>query len=146
MAKTNLIFSFALTGFIILSIAHMAFGVARVNQVLQGPAGLASVEKSDSVIADVPNGHVGVSGGYGVSVADRVVNVDRSVSQEVDLENGKVTTGGGTAVNVVNGVAKVKQGGGETELNVVNGVSMNVKQTGFPANKDLPGAKITGGV
>ncbi|KAI3913842.1 hypothetical protein MKW92_051627 [Papaver armeniacum] len=131
MARTSLVISIAFTGFIMLSIAQMALGVSRYNQVVGAsePHETANAERAGTLVAgaNVSNGLANANrhGEEDVDLNKGQVNSDTQtggnaagadVSRDgytrVDLKNGKVKKGGENKVEAANGLVDVKKGGG----------------------------------
>ncbi|XP_026427412.1 uncharacterized protein LOC113323339 [Papaver somniferum] len=89
MARICLIFSFAFTGFIMLSMSQIALGVSKVGQllpqpaeavVLSAPGGLATAEKTGNTDTQTPAGGIKRGGVIGATSAKGLVQLkDRGV-------------------------------------------------------------------
>ncbi|KAI3993577.1 hypothetical protein MKX01_002590 [Papaver californicum] len=116
MARTSLIFSFAFTGFIMLSMSQITLGVSRFSQLLPQPDETVVVIASDS-------------GGHGVDlekgevyhgskidfldIANGVAVVKRVLNAKVNLKKGQVITGGKGEANIPGvELASVNKGAG----------------------------------
>ncbi|XP_026440971.1 uncharacterized protein LOC113339970 [Papaver somniferum] len=99
MARTNLIFSFAFAGFIMLSISHMALGVSQLTQVvpkaeplvLKAPG--ATLEKNGKDQSDLQNGKFNRGGTEGLTAANGLARANDGGVLVADLNKGKVTHG-----------------------------------------------------
>ncbi|KAI3864772.1 hypothetical protein MKX03_034984 [Papaver bracteatum] len=166
MARTSLLISIAFTGFIMLSIAQMASGVLRFDQVVDA-SGLyetAKVERDGTLVTDLHDGTVHNEGKTGVNAANGLASVNDDGEGDVDLKNGQVKTNARpTGASVAGGLADVNKSGdnqvdlnngqvnreGETKVYAANGlvnvkkgedkavgVRKGVQKGGIPANKN----------
>ncbi|KAI3961879.1 hypothetical protein MKW98_022084 [Papaver atlanticum] len=99
MARTSLIFGFAFTGFIMLSMFQIALGVSKAGKLLPQPAetvvvtapgGLATAEKTGNTDTQTPAGGIKRGGVIGATAAKGLVQLkDRGV-QGGNLKEGEV--------------------------------------------------------
>ncbi|KAI3833510.1 hypothetical protein MKW98_024509 [Papaver atlanticum] len=158
MARTSLVFSIAFTGFIMLSIAHMASGVSRINKVVTAsvPLKTENIERSETLAANLHDGTVNDQGTTGVNAAKGLASANLDGVVGVDLKNRqvKIDGSGDSAVGKLAGVERsghivvdLKNGqvvneGGENKVKAANG-ELVVKRDGgntgvsfeVPANK-----------
>ncbi|RZC91652.1 hypothetical protein C5167_027719 [Papaver somniferum] len=123
MARTSLVISIAFTGFIMLSIAQMASGVLRLDQVVgaSGQHETAKVERYGTFETDLPSEAVHNEGKTGVNAANGLANANDDGEGDVDLKNRQVKTNARpSGANVAGGLADVNRSGdNEVDLNNV---------------------------
>ncbi|KAI3971633.1 hypothetical protein MKW92_049930 [Papaver armeniacum] len=163
--RTSLIFSLAFAGLIMLSISHMALGVAKLPQVLgpvdvKAPGELASVERKGRDESNLDNGEVNRGGTVGVTAVKGLVDVKDGGGVDVDSMNGKVTQGPKyEQVDIANGAVSVKRSSvvtvdlqkgqvttdAKTEANVLGAVNVDLGVTVGKVTKDVPAVKKSSG-
>ncbi|KAI3864771.1 hypothetical protein MKX03_034983 [Papaver bracteatum] len=158
MARTSLVFSIAFTGFIMMSIAHMASGVSRYDKVVSASRThkTANIERSGNIGTDLHDGAINDKGKTGVYVDKELASANLAGVIGVDLKNRqvKIDGSGDSAVGKLAGVERsghivvdLKNGqvvneGGENKVKDANG-ELVVKRDGgntkvsfeVPANK-----------
>ncbi|KAI3961880.1 hypothetical protein MKW98_022085 [Papaver atlanticum] len=144
MARTSLIFSFAFTGFIMLSLSQIALGVSRSGQLLPKPAetvvvtapgGLATAEKTGNTDTQAPDGGIKRGGVIGLTAANGLVQMKDRGAQGANLQKGEVYHGSKTDyLDVANGAAVVKR-----DVNAKVNLKKGRATAGGKAGANIPG-------
>ncbi|RZC85937.1 hypothetical protein C5167_026607 [Papaver somniferum] len=160
MARTSLVISITFTGFIMLSIAHMASGVSRLDKVVTatGPYKTADIERSETIVTNLHDGAVNDQGTTGVNAAKGLATANLVGDVGVDLKNDqvKINGSGDSAVGKLAGVERsghivvdLKNGqvvdeGGENKVKAAD-VVVVVKRGGGKTAVDLKKEEVQNG-
>ncbi|KAI3864770.1 hypothetical protein MKX03_034982 [Papaver bracteatum] len=155
MARTSLVISsMAFTAFIMLSIAQMASGVSRLDQVVaaSGPYdteragvnaahGLVDVQQTRYTPVNLEKGEATRGGKDSVSVLNGLVKENNAGALVVNAKKGRVENHGHTGVNIANGLADVSDDGLRV-VDLQNGKVTESEETGVKVANGLAGVKI----
>ncbi|KAI3927241.1 hypothetical protein MKW92_016232 [Papaver armeniacum] len=155
MARRSLVISsIAFTAFIMLSIAQMALGVSRLDQVVaeSGPSeteqagvnaahGLVDVQKTRYTPVDLDKGEATRGGKDSVSALNGLVKENNAGALVVNANKGRVENHGHTGVNIANGLADVNDDGLRV-VDLQNGKVYEGEETGVKLANGLAGVKI----